>query len=128
VFHPISQSINPKDPVSLALLNWQRELSLPPGQRGTQSEVQNEVEVKANVSIPPALVQEGVEYRLPTFEAVARCESFPRTQPIPLDPPRQAHTDATYASWCKQLINCLSGSARSWALHEFFYSDVDRAW
>jgi hypothetical protein len=45
-----------------------------------------------------------------------------------VEAPRQRHTDATYASWCSQLVHCLSSSGRNMARYEFFYSDLDRSW
>jgi len=45
-----------------------------------------------------------------------------------LEPPRECHSDDTYGKWCSGLLHCLQSSARIFARHEFFYSDVDRAW
>jgi len=38
------------------------------------------------------------------------------------------HCSMDYAKFCCDLVHCLTGSGRSNAHHEFFYSDIDRAW
>ena len=45
-----------------------------------------------------------------------------------LEPARVKHDHEKYGQWCSKLISCLQGSGRMMARHEFFYSDIDKAW
>lgn len=62
-----------------------------------------------------------------TWETINPAPYVPN-QPSSLDTPRRRHKDSTYAKWCSQLVHCLSTSGRNMAQHEWFYSDIDRAW
>jgi hypothetical protein len=114
-----------KGPVSLALLDWQRRQMWSPGRKARKFE--SEREIRQKVEIPPHLARYGVGFRLPPWESVNPASDI-SDQSNQFAPPRGRHSDEVYAAWCHKLINCLNGSARSWALHEFFYSDIDRAW
>jgi hypothetical protein len=68
------------------------------------------------------LKRAGIVCRLPQWTTVNQGKSNV------VRPPRSRHSNQVYASFCLQLVNALSGAARSWAINEFFYSDLDRAW
>jgi hypothetical protein len=68
------------------------------------------------------LARSGVVCRLPGWNAVNE-ELLPD-----IHPPRLRFSNDEYASFCLKLMNSLSGAARSWAVSEFFYGDIDRAW
>jgi len=59
---------------------------------------------------------------------LSKKEEYAPKQPSILETPRRRHKDETYARWCNELLNCLSSSGRNMALHEWFYSDVDKGW
>jgi hypothetical protein len=69
-----------------------------------------------------ALARMGVVCRLPGWSAVNE------ELQTDIHPPRLRFTNGEYASFCLKLMNSLSGPARSWAVREFFYGDIDRAW
>lgn len=64
-----------------------------------------------------------------TWEAINSdfLSDIPSIAPTAL-PPKSRHDDGTYSRWCSTMLNALSGSARCFASHEFFYSDIDRGW
>ncbi|GKY91180.1 hypothetical protein MPSEU_000090700 [Mayamaea pseudoterrestris] len=73
--------------------------------------------------IPPAIKAAGIEFRLPRWETINR------TYSSALNPPRQRHSDKTYAALCMRLVRSLrKGPTRAFASREFFYSDIDREW
>ena len=49
-------------------------------------------------------------------------------EPPTMEPPRKRHSNYTYGRLCKNIITCLQGKGRIFARHEFFYSDIDKAW
>jgi DIRP len=110
-----------RGPVSLPLLDWQRRQLWSPRRR-TKKEA--ELEANRNMQIPDHFKTSGISFRLPPWEALNPA----LTMPEEVEPVRKRHADDVYAAWCHKLINCLNGSARSWAIHEFFYSDLDRPW
>jgi len=64
-----------------------------------------------------------------TWEAIDSdtLADIPSITPTAL-PPKSRHNDSIYSRWCSTILNALSGSARCFASHEFFYSDIDRGW
>lgn len=66
-----------------------------------------------------------VSINLPVWDSV---NPMPCVKQRPAVMERRRHSDDKYAEWINVMVNILSGSGRSWALHEFFYSDIDRAW
>jgi len=116
-----------KGPVSLALLDWQRRQLWAAGYNKRQRKLL-EKDIRANVRIPEYMAKLGIDFRLPPWESVNPAVANNVHDKPHNDPLRKKHSDDVYASWNHALINCLNGSARSWAVHEFFYSDVDRAW
>lgn len=116
--------LRPGEPISLRLLDWQRRQTLEESTKNGTRE--SERDVRNRLQVPHALSKLDIGFRLPTWESVKPTKVHHPNQE--LDPLRGRHSDDVYASWCHKLINCLSGSARSWATHEFFYSDIDRAW
>ena len=127
-------------PVSLKLLDWQQRQ-----QRrfeAGESEVPTnlaELDCQAELEVFPSAYRKG--RKRPASEiasaldpsgepwmAVSDGSATSRQQAPTLEPPRQRHTDTTYASWCSQLVHCLGSSGRNMARYEFFYSDLDRSW
>ena len=49
-------------------------------------------------------------------------------QPLTIEPVRKRHSNRVYGKWCNKLMMSLRSSGRIFARHEFFYSDIDRAW
>jgi hypothetical protein len=64
-----------------------------------------------------------------TWEAInSDCfADIPSITPTTL-PPKSRHADSIYSRWCSTILNALLRSARCFASHEFFYSDIDRGW
>lgn len=64
-----------------------------------------------------------------TWEAINSdfLSDIPSVAPTAL-PPKSRHDNSIYSRWCSTMLNALSGSARCFASHEFFYSDIDRGW
>jgi hypothetical protein len=48
--------------------------------------------------------------------------------PSTLEPIRTRHPDRIYGNFSCSLLNSLKGKSRVFARHEFFYSDIDKAW
>ena len=113
-----------KGHVSLPLLDWQRRQIWAPGGRG-RKDVDNDVQ--ASLAIPAHVKKSGIAYRLPPWESVNPASNI-ADQSNHAEPIRKRHSDDVYSSWCHKLINCLNGGARSWAIKEFFYSDIDKPW
>lgn len=103
--------------VSLGLLEWKRR-----NERGNAPKW-GDVPFK----IPRKLEEVGITGDISLWDSV---NPIPHatTKPAAIDPARRRHSDAKYAEYIASMIRILSGSGRSWALHEFFYSDIDRAW
>jgi hypothetical protein len=113
--YPTSDQENFKDPIQLILLAWEHR------EKQEEKERFDDDKLRELTPIPPTLVTEGLEHR-PREDKLSNPRHLTRR-----DPPKKL-PDKFYASCCKKLISFLSGKARSWALHEFFYSDIDRAW
>eukprot|EP00978_Attheya_sp_CCMP212_P046997 scaffold421184_cov56-Attheya_sp.AAC.2 len=119
--------------ISLCLLDWRRRQQWTPTTKRSKSsttpriEDTDKFEGTKNSALSTALSSVGIDLELPSWEMVNPNPEVPK-QPSTLEPPRRRHTDIHYANWCSKLIGCLSGSGRSMAHHEFFYSDIDRAW
>jgi hypothetical protein len=121
IFLPKARRQDSADPVSLDVLDWRRRF-LPPSEKGHEA-------YKALESLPPALVDNGIEYHPPDRQILNAAYKSALVEHLSqLNPPRQLHTDKVYASLCKKLVNSLSSGAKRWAFHEFFYSDIDRPW
>lgn len=115
--------------ISLGLLQWKRrqmcwDESGDGGDTNNTAAPARDVGTKA---VPSKLTKARMTGDLPLWET---CNFIPniQTRPAAAEPPRRRHTDAKYADWINGMLNVLSGSGRSWALHEFFYSDIDRPW
>ena len=115
-----------KNSISLALLDWQRRQMWSPNS-GRRLAREDDQDISTKVAIPTQLAKCGIGYRLPPWESVNTASNMVE-QSNYVEPPRGRHSDEIYAAWTHKLINCLNGSTRSWAIHEFFYSDIDRAW
>ena len=63
-----------------------------------------------------------------SWERNKKVERSTSVQTAGLEPARQKHSNLLYGGWCNKLISCLQGSGRMMARHEFFYSDIDKAW
>ena len=71
--------------------------------------------------------QDNVDAIITSWEALDKFKEASE-HPMTLEPPRKSHADKVYGKWCTTLTHCLQGSGRVFACHEFFYSDIDRAW
>jgi len=105
--------------ISLGLVEWKRRQQWNPAT--------NRAPPSRNKTSSSKLAKAGTSADLPHWETVNPIPCVQR-QPATAEPPLRRHSDAKYADWINAMINILSGSGRSWALHEFFYSDIDRAW
>ena len=113
-------------PVSLSLLDWQRRQLLlrNKGRKKNEKPSSSASHLRAMTE----LISPGVNTRMNPWETLhSDAEQFAH-QPPTLEPPRKRHTNDTYGCLCNTLINCLQGKARMFARHEFFYSDIDKAW
>ena len=127
-------------PVSLKLLEWQQRQQR--RYEAGESEVPTnlaELDCQAELEVFPSAYRNG--RKRPASEIASALDPYgepwmtvsdgsatSRQQAPTVEPPRQRHTDATYASWCSQLVHCLGSSGRNMARYEFFYSDLDRSW
>lgn len=109
--------------ISLGLLEWKRR------QERDADSKESTVPVPESgfLPIPERLAKTGVTAELPSWD-IANPIPVAQRQPATTEPARYRHSDEKYAGWINSMINILNGSGRSWALHEFFYSDIDRAW
>ena len=114
------------DHISLGLLEWRRRQHLDPAMNKASASTQ-EMRKERMHEFPPRLARAGLRADLPLWDAVNFIPALQR-QPATSEPPRRRHSNEQYAEWMTKMIDCLSGSGRNWALHEFFYSDIDRAW
>ena len=135
-------------PISLSLLEWRRRHQWTPTkeQRAVVSKtnlngvyegddddddelrprmLDEEVPV---ITLPVTYKDEGIDLRLPTWEMCNPVGQIAFGEPPVTEPYRVVYTNEKYALWCVKMIDSLTGSARSWARHEFFYSDIDRPW
>jgi len=71
--------------------------------------------------------EDGIDAIIASWEALDNVDGI-SDDPATLEPPRKHHSDSTYGRWCCELLTCLQSSARVFARHEFFYSDIDKAW
>ena len=74
-----------------------------------------------------AFTEERIDAIITSWEALDNANGL-SNEMATLEPPRECHSDEMYGKLCHGLLNCLQSSARIFARHEFFYSDVDRAW
>ncbi|OEU16845.1 hypothetical protein FRACYDRAFT_239438 [Fragilariopsis cylindrus CCMP1102] len=85
------------------------------------------------ISLPPPIAKLGLEFR-PQLLKLKEVSKTPRNiqqkQDKDVDAPKKKnYSDDLYVKNCKTLMNTLSNKhARNWAVHEFFYSDMDREW
>ena len=105
--------------ISLGLLEWKRR-------QEWDSVACRESTETTHEALPLKLAEAGMN-TLPRWDSINPIPHIHR-QPATVEPVRRRHTNEKYAEWINAMINILSGSGRSWALHEFFYSDIDRAW
>lgn len=108
------------DPISLSMLDWIERKR----QAETPATAQSLQYAPPDAEIPPSLAKLGLEFR-------------PR--PVTLDTREFRSTKkgedalskfqgSVYASNGKVLLNALHTRARQWAIHEFFYSSLDKDW
>ena len=118
IFHPTTREENSKDPISLDMLDWRRRVLL-----------NNQNKTYSIGDIPELLTKAGMERRHSLWKSATRGNKAGFSGHLAhYDPRRYMHSDNTYAIFCKTLMNCLSGGAKRWAQHEFFYGDIDRGW
>ncbi len=73
------------------------------------------------------LSPKAIDAILTSWNAIGSLNSAPDV-PASMEPSRKRHRNEKYGSMCSVLVNCLQGSARVFARHEFFYSDIDKSW
>ena len=141
---PMNRSVD--TPISLSLLEWRRRHQWTPSKEkravvpktkldGVQEDDDDEElrprmldEEVPVITIPVTYKDEGIDLRLPTWELCNPVGQIAFGEPPVTEPCRVVYTNEKYALWCVKMIDSLTGSARSWARHEFFYSDIDRPW
>jgi hypothetical protein len=116
-----------KAPPSLSLADWQRRKSLPNYGRDAPEETKREYRNRLKRQMPETYTKAGIIHR-PKSWKLANPALSEASYHTPFEPPRVRHTDEVYASNCHKIVAALQGSARSWAVCEFFYSDLDKAW
>ena len=117
-------------PFSLSLLDWSSRLPLKnKNQKNTRA-----LPTTGTRTIKPrkkeqeyVFTEENIDAIITSWEALDKAKGAP-DQPMTLEPPRKRHPNEIYGKWCCSLVNCLQGSGRVFARHEFFYGDIDRAW
>jgi len=121
-------------PISLSLFNWRRRQQLIPEKESYYARKKRKASIlsrgkwtRGKGKDMDAILPAGIDTALLSWEQ-ARSSAMIHTQPATLEPPRKRYSDSTYGLWCSRLINCLQGNGREMARHEFFYSDIDKAW
>jgi hypothetical protein len=116
-------------PLSLALRDWQRRDLISSIAKGVNVDVLTETEYRNRLKkgLPPSYTEAGIVYRLPEWKTMNPALSGASYR-TPFEPQRVRHSDEVYASNCQKLVTVLQGSARAWAVCEFFYNDLDKAW
>jgi hypothetical protein len=116
-------------PLSLALHDWQRRDLVSSIAKGVNIDVLTETEYgnRLKKGLPKSYTEAGIVYRLPEWKIMNPAASGTSYR-TPFEPLRVRHSDEVYASNCHKLVAILQGSARAWAVCEFFYSDLDKAW
>jgi hypothetical protein len=116
-------------PLSLALHDWQRRDLISSIAKGVSIDVLTETEYRNRLKkgLPTSYTEAGIVYRLPEWKIMNPAASGTSYR-TPFEPMRVRHSDEVYASNCHKLVAILQGSARAWAVCEFFYSDLDKAW
>jgi len=111
-------------PFSLSLLDWSNN-NLP---LKSSQKVKRALPMSSKArKLENAFSSEAIDATLSSWEALNNIDGV-SDQQISLEPPRTRLHDSNYGSCCSELINCLQSSARVFARHEFFYSDIDKAW
>jgi hypothetical protein len=108
------------DPLSLSMMNWIERPSMGEIEVTSTQDIQYAGHDK---EIPPALTKLGLEFRprpltIETKEVRSRKDIYMG----------KYQSKDVYASNCKMMLNALHTGARDWAIHEFFYSTIDRDW
>jgi hypothetical protein len=116
-------------PLSLALRDWQRRDLISSIAKGVNIDVLTETEYRNRLKkgLPTSYTEAGIVYRLPEWKTMNPAASGASYR-TPFEPSRVRHSDEVYASNCHKLVTVLQGSARAWAVCEFFYNDLDKAW
>jgi hypothetical protein len=116
-------------PLSLALRDWQRRDLISSIAKGVNIDVLTETEYRNRLKkgLPTSYTEAGIVYRLPEWKTMNPAASGASYR-TPFEPQRVRHSDEVYASNCQKLVTVLQGSARAWAVCEFFYNDLDKAW
>lgn len=146
LFSHLSQDNSVKQPISLSLLDWRRRRHWIPttpssntliagnmGGNNSILDLNTPLSTRQTMSSPPteltsvSSIDFGDKVLSSKLQTIYSDDSdAPKSYSLLL--PQRRHKDSNYSNWCRQLLHCLSGSGRSNAQHEFFYSDIDRAW
>lgn len=108
------------DSLSFSMTDWIERLRI--AETGVNPEVVQYATQEEE--IPPALTKLGLEFR-PRPVTIEEKEVRPEKEEENFIGKFQANV---YASNCKIMLNALRTGARDWAIHEFFYSNIDRDW
>jgi hypothetical protein len=116
-------------PLSLALRDWQRRDLISSIAKGVNVDILTETGYRDRLKrgLPTSYTEAGIVYRLPEWKTMNPASSGAAYR-TPFEPQRVRHSDEIYASNCQKLVTVLQGSARAWAVCEFFYNDLDKAW
>jgi hypothetical protein len=117
IYQNSSRQEDANDPISLSMIQWQRRSQ----QGAEETQADDKLLSIENKVLSPMLAEAGLEYQ-PRGENIIQASDQTQGDPI------RKLSDKFYASCCMKLIHALKGKARNWAFHEFFYSDIDRAW
>lgn len=109
-------------PVSLSLLDWRRRERFV-GNKGKKKQERVVETASLSKSFPP-----GIDATLISWDKLNRTAKHDPDKKLTLEPPRNRHSNVTYGHLCNSLMNCLRSKGRVFARHEFFYSDIDKAW
>jgi hypothetical protein len=113
-------------PVSLSLLDWRRRHRWKGRKMNERdhSYISSEMDlIGLSNTYPP-----GIDASMVSWESMNKLAEEDPNQPPTMEPSRKRHSSNTYGNWCSRLVNCLQGKGRIFARHEFFYSDIDKAW
>ncbi|KAG7341872.1 dienelactone hydrolase family protein [Nitzschia inconspicua] len=110
-----------KDPIALAMLEWDE---LDRKNQVTPETCPDQPPVK---EVPPEVATLGLELRPPRLELYERPLIYRGLQDSEQSP--VTYPTSMYEASVKALTRALQKSkSRKWAIHEFFYSDIDREW
>ncbi|EEC51708.1 predicted protein [Phaeodactylum tricornutum CCAP 1055/1] len=119
---------SPSYPNLLHALDWKRRKQLHSKRNKPGSSILLDINhAQRSLKLPKKLRNKGIVMTLPRWGSIKQAESFAPKESV-FGPPRGLYSDQHYSFWSLRLMNFLQSSARTWVSHEFFYSDLDKAW